>query len=153
MGSEEMKHKTNAEYVTLLSFFDSTPSDLKKILQEQPIQHTDDNESRSLIFPLQSTLALRTPRYYGPLIMRTTTSPRFLAINDWNKLPLLRTLAITGLRTLSCPQARHFSCFFSRYSGLLSTSSKILTRVTQIIKRRYKEKMTQSVIDSFFVKE
>ena len=51
MGSEEMKHKTNAEYVTLLSFFDSTPSDLKKILLEQPIQHTDDNESRSLIFP------------------------------------------------------------------------------------------------------
>ena len=25
-------------------------------------------------FPLQSTLALRTPRYYGPLIMRTTIS-------------------------------------------------------------------------------
>ena len=67
MGSEEMKHKTNAEYVTLLSFFDSTPSDLKKILQEQPIQHTDDNESRSLIFPttvdsrLADTSLLRPP--------------------------------------------------------------------------------------------
>ena len=67
MGSEEMKHKTSAEYVTLLSFFDSTPSDLKKILQEQPIQHTDDNESRSLIFPttvdsrLADTSLLRPP--------------------------------------------------------------------------------------------
>ena len=62
-----MKHKTSAEYVTLLSFFDSTPSDLKKILQEQPIQHTDDNESRSLIFPttvdsrLPDTSLLRPP--------------------------------------------------------------------------------------------
>ena len=67
MGSEEMKHKTSAEYVILLSFFDSTPSDLKKILQEQPIQHTDDNESRSLIFPttvdsrLADTSLLRPP--------------------------------------------------------------------------------------------
>ena len=67
MGSEEMKHKTSAEYVTLLSFFDSTPSDLKKILQEQPNQHTDDNESRSLIFPttvdsrLPDTSLLRPP--------------------------------------------------------------------------------------------
>ena len=67
MGSEEMKHKTSAEYVTLLSFFHSTPSDLKKILQEQPIQHTDDNESRSLIFPttvdsrLADTSLLRPP--------------------------------------------------------------------------------------------
>ena len=67
MGSEEMKHKTSAEYVTLLSFFDSTPSDLKKILLEQPIQHTDDNESRSLIFPttvdsrLADTSLLRPP--------------------------------------------------------------------------------------------
>ena len=67
MGSEQMKHKTSAEYVTLLSFFDSTPSDLKKILQEQPIQHTDDNESRSLIFPttvvsrLADTSLLRPP--------------------------------------------------------------------------------------------
>ena len=53
--------------VTLLSFFDSTPSDLKKILQEQPIQHTDDNESRSLIFPttvdsrIADTSLLRPP--------------------------------------------------------------------------------------------
>ena len=39
--------------------------------------------------------------------------------------------------TLSCPQARHFTCFFSRYSGHLSTSSKILTHITQRIKRRY----------------
>ena len=67
MGSEEMKHKTSAEYVILLSFFDSTPSDLKKILQEQPIQHTDDNESRSLIFPttvdsrIADTSLLRPP--------------------------------------------------------------------------------------------
>ena len=30
--------------------------------------------------------------------------------------PLLsRTLAITEMRTLSCPQALHFTCFFSRY--------------------------------------
>ena len=76
MGSEEMKHKTSAEYVTLLSFFYSTPSDLKKILQEQPIQYTLMTTSLVVsFFPLQSTLALRTPRYYGPLIMRTTTSP------------------------------------------------------------------------------
>ena len=71
MGYEEMKHKTSAEYVTLLSFFDSTPSDLKKILQEQPIQHTDDNESRSIIFPttvdsrLADTSLLRPPDKCG----------------------------------------------------------------------------------------
>ena len=67
MGYEEMKHKTSAEYVTLLSFFDFTPSDLKKILQEQPIQHTDENESRGIIFPttvdsrLADTSLLRPP--------------------------------------------------------------------------------------------
>ena len=29
-----------------------------------------------------------------------------------------------------CPQARNFTCFFSRYSGHLSSSSKILTLIT-----------------------
>ena len=92
MGSEEMKHKTSAEYVTLLSFFDSTPSDLKKILQEQPIQHTDDNESRSLIFPttvdsrIADTSLLRPPdnadnNQHSPPLTGETHKARLMARN------------------------------------------------------------------------
>ena len=52
--------------------------------------------------------------------------------NDWIKLPfLLRTQAITEMRTLSCHPAKHFTCLFSLYSGHLSTSSKILTYIMQ----------------------
>lgn len=42
--------KTSAEYFTLISVFDSMPSDWKMILKEQPIQRTDDNESRKINF-------------------------------------------------------------------------------------------------------
>ena len=65
--------------------------------------------------------------------MRKSVSPLpAKRIKKWLK----QTPAITEMRTLSCPQARHFTCFFSFYSGHLSTSSKILTRITYRIKRR-----------------
>ena len=52
--------------------------------------------------------------------------------NDWIKLPfLIRTQAITEMRTLSCHPAKHFTCLFSLSSGHLSTSSKILTYIMQ----------------------
>ena len=58
------------------------------------------------------------------------TSP--LQGHDWIKLPfLLRTQAITEMRTLSCHPAKHGTCLFSLYSGHLSTSSKILTYIMQ----------------------
>ena len=65
-------------------------------------------------------------------LMRTRASPPPPAkcIKKWleqTPIPLLRTLAITEMPTLSCPQARDFTCFFSRYSGHLNTSSKIRT--------------------------
>ena len=75
---------------------------------------------------LADTSLLRTPRKYGqPLNPR-----RKLQTFDWNKLPLLRTLAITDLRTplgFNC----QFYCSNSRYNGHPSVSFDILTELSQ----------------------
>ena len=62
---------------------------------------------------IQSTLSLRTPRYYGQV-----QNPRLkLKKFDQNKLPLLRTLVITDLRALCSVPTTQFYCFNSRYNG------------------------------------
>ena len=75
---------------------------------------------------LELTLALWTPHHCDK-------SPGAKASrNDWIKLPfLLRTQAITEMRTLSCHPAKQFTYLFSRCSGHLSTSSKILAHIMQ----------------------
>ena len=75
---------------------------------------------------LELTLALWTPHHCDK-------SPGAKALrNDWIKLPfLLRTQAITEMRTLSCHPAKQFTFLFSCCSGHLSTSSKILAHIMQ----------------------
>ena len=75
---------------------------------------------------LELTLALWTPHHCDK-------SPGAKASrNDWIKLLfLLRTQAITEMRTLSCHPAKQFTYLFSRCSGHLSTSSKILAHIMQ----------------------
>ena len=61
---------------------------------------------------LADTSLLRAPRYY-----RQQRNPRRkLQMFDWNKLPLLQTLATTDLRTLCSVPRSQFYCFLSRYS-------------------------------------
>ena len=61
---------------------------------------------------LADTSLLRTPRYY-----RQQRNPRRkLQMFDWNKLPLLQTLATTDLQTLYSVPRSQFCCFLSRYS-------------------------------------
>ena len=79
---------------------------------------------------LQLNLALQTNCYYRhqSCLLWTRASPWGNAWrNDWNKLPLLQTLVITEMQTLSSPPVWHFTCFFSCYSRHWNTSSKILT--------------------------
>ena len=71
---------------------------------------------RQVLFRIQTTPALRTPRsitppcYYGQ-----QQNPRQkLQTFDWNKLPLLRTLATTDLRTLYSVSTSQYYCFLSR---------------------------------------
>ena len=76
-------------------------------------------------------LALRTPHHCSECSWNASR-------NDWIKLPfLLRAQAITEMRTLSCHPAKHFTCLFSRHSGYLSISSKILTQNDKTTKRHY----------------
>ena len=56
---------------------------------------------------LADTSLLRTPRYYG----QQQNPRRKLQTFDWNKLPLLRTLATTDLRTLYSVPTSQFYCF------------------------------------------
>ena len=84
---------------------------------------------RQVLFRMQSTPALRTPRsitppcYYGQ-----QQNPRQkLQTFDWNKLPLLRTLATTDLRTLHSVPTSQYYCFLSRYSGHRAASWNICT--------------------------
>ena len=83
---------------------------------------------------IESTLALRTPRYYGHPAHEQLMNPRRkLRTFNWNKLQLLRTLVITDLRTpLSVPTAQ-FYCSNSRYNGHQSASFDILAELFQII--------------------
>ena len=77
---------------------------------------------------LADTSLLRTPRYYGQQL----NPRRKLQTFDWNKLPLLRTLAITDLRTLYSVPTSQFYCFLSRYSGHRAASWKICTHIKSI---------------------
>ena len=85
---------------------------------------------------IQSTLALRTPRYCGHPANTDNCwiNPRLkLQTFDWNKISLLRILAITDLQTrLSVPTAQ-FYCSNSPYNGHPSASFDILTELSQII--------------------
>ena len=66
---------------------------------------------------LADTLLIRTPRLCG---QEPFPPPPAKCIKKWlwqTPIPVLRTLAITEMRTLSCPQGRDFTCFFSRYRG------------------------------------
>ena len=83
------------------------------------------------ILLLQLTLNLQTTRYHGHPAMLTRASPPKRIRNDWNKLLLLRTLAITDPRYYrNAPpppfyQRTSFHLFFSHLSGHWSTSSNI----------------------------
>ena len=89
---------------------------------------------RQVLFRIQTTPALRTPRsitppcYYGQ-----QQNPRQkLQTFDWNKLPLLRTLATTDLRTLHSVPTSQYYCFLSRYSGHRAASWNICTHIKSI---------------------
>ena len=77
---------------------------------------------------LADTSLLRTPRYYG----QQQNPRRKLQTFDWNKLPLLRTLATTDLRTLYSVPTSQFYCFLSRYSGHRAASWNICTHIKSI---------------------
>ena len=77
---------------------------------------------------LADTSLLRTPRCYGQQL----NPRRKLQTFDWNKLPLLRTLAITDLRTLYSVPMSQFYCFLSRYSGHPATSWNICVHIKSI---------------------
>ena len=77
---------------------------------------------------ITDTSLLRTPRYYG----QQQNPRRKLQTFDWNKLPLLRTLATTDLRTLYSVPTSQFYCFLSRYSGHRATSWNICTHIKSI---------------------
>ena len=77
---------------------------------------------------LADTSLLRTPRYYGQQL----NLRRKLQTFDWNKLPLLRTLGITDLRTLDSVPTSQFYCFLSRYSGHRAESWNICTHIKSI---------------------
>ena len=77
---------------------------------------------------LADTSLLRTPRYYG----QQQNPRRKLQPFDWNKLPLLRTLATTDLRTLYSVPTSQFYCFLSRYSGHRAASWNICTHIKSI---------------------
>ena len=74
-----------------------------------------------LLYNVQSTLALRTPRYYGHPANADKSQPSgetHIEMTETNS-HYYWTLAITEMRTLSCPQARNFTSLNSRYSGHL----------------------------------
>ena len=77
---------------------------------------------------LADTSLLRTPCYYG----QQQNPRRKLQPFDWNKLPLLRTLATTDLRTLYSVPTSQFYCFLSRYSGHRAASWNICTHIKSI---------------------
>ena len=77
---------------------------------------------------ITDTSLLRTPSYYGQQL----NPRRKLQTFDWNKLPLLRTLAITDLRTLYSVPMSQFYCFLSRYSGHAATSWNICVHIKSI---------------------
>ena len=79
---------------------------------------------------IQSTPALRAPRYYGhPAITDSSKIPgeSYRRLTEISKLPLLRTLATTDLRTLYSVPTSQFYCFLSRYSGHRAASWNICT--------------------------
>lgn len=84
-----------------------------------------------------------------PLWTRASSPTK--CIQKWlKKTPLLQTLIITKMWTFSYPPMLHFNCFFSFYSGHLSTSSKILS-LTHIL--GVKMKISCLWLDLFLVHE
>ena len=104
------------------------------LLRKVNLVETLHNVRRVLseVFTVNSRLAdtslLRTPRYYG----QQQNPRRKLQTFDWNKLPLLRTLATTDLRTLYSVLTSQFYCFLSRYGGHRAASWNICTHIKVI---------------------
>ena len=79
---------------------------------------------------LADTSLLRPP----PLLYRQQQNPQGkLQTFDWNKLPLLLTLATTDLGTLYSVPMSQFYCFLSRYSGHRAASWNICTHIKSIL--------------------
>ena len=101
------------------------------------LQFTETWTSNTFCFPVPSCTVnsrladpslLRTPCYYEQQL----NPRRKLQTFDWNKLPILRTLAITDLRTLYSVQTSQFYCCLSCYSGHRAASWNICTHIKSI---------------------
>ena len=91
---------------------------------------SERNWNMLLTFKLQSTLAPRTTSYYRNTPPPLPGEKRF---KKWLKQAPVITYSLyfwnADALMPSPPPARHFTCFSSCYSGHLSTSWKILTRI------------------------
>ena len=82
---------------------------------------------------IQSNKVQSTPTLWTPCYYRQQQNPqRKLQTFDWNKLPLLWTLATTDLQTVNSVPTSQFYCFLSNYSRHRAASWNVCTHIKSI---------------------